>query len=561
VSVTTTGWIGASLLAALLVLVAVAAPASASHDDHGPGTVLLRTGVDGRDRLVVVFPEDTDEDAAIAEVERVADAADLALRNVDAAFNDDPDTVRVRADVDLVERTATFERRLPAERAAVWVEVDGAEVVLLETGRWERGRDLATDGETTLDGTTDVSFTISPGLVAIPLVLVVLLGPLAYLGTRLHARRVAAADGSVADRLHRVRRGVVAVQLGAAVLVLGVLFATGTNDGLAAGLSILLGRALPTGVSMVTGFAGYLVPVLAVVVGSTAAVVPVDRELRGTEQSTREGASDAARMVAVGLLPVTAWLVLLAWAPGGEGWASVIRLLVFLPLVIILGPLVINLAMRTRPLEGAARERILARLDERGLRVRDVRLIDSRGGKVANAAISGVIPQLRYVYVSDHLLEIAEEDELDAILEHEIAHGEGHHVLLKTLAAIGALVVGVGLLIALVLTVLRDAGSGVLVATLVVGMPLVMVTALLVVQGLVSVRLEHRADERAADRVGADAMRRALERVADANQLKRRTGRVWNLLQQHPGVEQRLERLEALDRDGAGEARSVDAER
>jgi Zn-dependent protease with chaperone function len=552
--------IGASVLGALLVLLAVGGPASASHDDHGPGTVLLRTGVDGRDRVTVVFPEDADDDAAIAEVERVADAAGLTLRDVEAVFNDDPDTVRVRADVALVERTGALGRRLPAERAAVWQEVEGVEVVLLQTGRWERGSDVV-DGETALDGTSDVRFSLSPWLVGIPVALVVLLGPLAYAVTRWHGRRVAAVDGPVADRLHRVRRTVVAVQLGAAALVLGVLLATGTSDGLAAGLSILLGRALPTSISVITGFAGYLVPVLAVVVGSTAGVIPVDRELRGTDQSTREGASDAARMMVVMFLPIAVWLVLVAWAPGGEGWAAVVRLLVFLPAVVILGPLVVNLAMRTRPLEGEVRQRILDRLDERGLRVRDVRLIDSRGGKVANAAISGVIPQLRYVYVSDHLLEIAEDDELDAILEHEIAHGEGHHVLLKTVAAFAALLVGGGLLVALLLTVLRDAGSGVLIATLAVGMPLVMVTALLVVQGVVSVRLEYRADERAAERVGADAMRRGLERVAEANQLKRRTGGIWNLLQQHPGVEQRLERLARLDDGAVDEHADVEAAR
>jgi NAD(P)-dependent dehydrogenase (short-subunit alcohol dehydrogenase family) len=67
--------------------------------------------------------------------------------------------------------------------------------------------------------------------------------------------------------------------------------------------------------------------------------------------------------------------------------------------------------------------------------------------------------------------------------------------------------------------------------------------SLLVIQGVIGVRLKRRADDYASATVGADALRRGLEKLAAANATKRRAGRAWNLLTQHPGLDQRIERL------------------
>jgi Zn-dependent protease with chaperone function len=53
-----------------------------------------------------------------------------------------------------------------------------------------------------------------------------------------------------------------------------------------------------------------------------------------------------------------------------------------------------------------------------------------------------------------------------------------------------------------------------------------------------------QADDYAASVVGADEMRRALEKLAEINMMKLRTGRFWNIMSQHPGMEQRIQRLQ-----------------
>lgn len=186
--------------------------------------------------------------------------------------------------------------------------------------------------------------------------------------------------------------------------------------------------------------------------------------------------------------------------------------------------------------------------DDQDLRVRQVRLLDSRGGQIANAMISAILPQLRYVYVTDHLIEILEEEELEAVVAHEIGHGKGHHVLIKlvvvfvTLAGLAALLAAAG---SVLFESLVDV-VGVVPAVL-IGLPLALVVVLVLAHGLVGVALEKRADDYAVDAVGATPLAGALDKLADANKVKRRTGWLWNLLQSHPGMEQRIQRLAERD--------------
>ncbi len=67
----------------------------------------------------------------------------------------------------------------------------------------------------------------------------------------------------------------------------------------------------------------------------------------------------------------------------------------------------------------------------------------------------------------------------------------------------------------------------------------------LLVQGLVGVRLERRADAAAAPArdVGPEHLAAVLDRLGELNDTKRRTGPVWNLLTQHPGLQQRVDAL------------------
>jgi STE24 endopeptidase len=215
----------------------------------------------------------------------------------------------------------------------------------------------------------------------------------------------------------------------------------------------------------------------------------------------------------------------------------------FVALVVLL-PVLMLRGLDAHEPDPALAERLHGLARRQGLRVRGVRVMRARRQKVANAAIMGLLPWLRYIVVTDHLLDTFTDDEVDAVLAHEIGHGRQHHLLIKTGATIG-LAVSMGA---------AGFGIGYLVDTLAPGadpvwllvlMPMLFPVVVVVVHGVLGLRLERRADEYAVDLVGLDPTLRALEKLAEANAARRRTGRVWNLLQQHPGIADRVEHLRA----------------
>lgn len=530
---------------AVLAVLTWAGPAAASHDDLGPGAVVLsdRAGTGGR--VIVVFPPDADERKVIAEVESAAAAAGVTLSDVDAVENTDPDTLRVRGTTPLGIRTAFLQRRIPADRIAPWVDVarDGQLFLRLPPGARPAG--LPDGGaEIPVTGAEDVTYRLSPWVLMAPLLLIVGAAALPYAGLRWYAARVTRRPGAAEDQLHRLRRVSIAVQFAvpvALILALFVLDAITWPDVLLA--EVAPSAQPPAAALSLLGMAGLLVPIVAATAATVLAVLPHDRRLRGTTQSSRAGVAQAVRLLAVMLAPVVVWLVVVTVLPPRSGWVTVGLVVPFLAVVAVAQPFVMNAAMRTRPLDGALRERIIELCRRHGLAIRDARMIDSRGGKVANAAISGVVPPLRYVYLTDHIIEILTADELDAVVAHEIAHGKEHHILIKLvvgLLGIGALFALMMLNDAAVMRWLFDAGMlGVLL-----GFPVALIVVMLLAHGVVGVALEKRADDRAAEAVGAAPLARALDKLADANKAKRRTGWLWNVLQQHPGMEQRIARLE-----------------
>src|SRR5947208_8027930 len=58
----------------------------------------------------------------------------------------------------------------------------------------------------------------------------------------------------------------------------------------------------------------------------------------------------------------------------------------------------------------------------------DLLLWDTHGG-VANAMVAGPLPWVRYVFLSDRLLEGLTPDEVEAVFGHEVGHVRHGHLL------------------------------------------------------------------------------------------------------------------------------------
>jgi Zn-dependent protease with chaperone function len=114
-----------------------------------------------------------------------------------------------------------------------------------------------------------------------------------------------------------------------------------------------------------------------------------------------------------------------------EEWGTVINLLgvVVLGCVFVSMPLLIRAALGLKPLPpGALRDRLLAAADRLGFRCTDILLWSTRGG-MANAMVIGLVPWLRYVVFTDRLIEEFPEDEVEAVLGHEVGHIRHQHMI------------------------------------------------------------------------------------------------------------------------------------
>jgi STE24 endopeptidase len=77
---------------------------------------------------------------------------------------------------------------------------------------------------------------------------------------------------------------------------------------------------------------------------------------------------------------------------------------------------------------GRLRDRLQEMCDRIGLRYRRI-LVWNSGGQVTNAAVTGLLAPVRYIMLSDGLLETMEEEEIEAVFGHEAGHVKHHHIL------------------------------------------------------------------------------------------------------------------------------------
>lgn len=127
-------------------------------------------------------------------------------------------------------------------------------------------------------------------------------------------------------------------------------------------------------------------------------------------------------------------LGLLPWQPvkdflktpfGEIGYISI-----FLVAIAIFGPVFIRKLWNCKPLEpGLYRSSIESVCKKAGLKYSDILKWELFGGTMITAGVMGLIGRFRYILVTPALLNSLNNDELDAVMMHEIGHVQKHHML------------------------------------------------------------------------------------------------------------------------------------
>jgi STE24 endopeptidase len=123
--------------------------------------------------------------------------------------------------------------------------------------------------------------------------------------------------------------------------------------------------------------------------------------------------------------------------------------------VFLFAPLLIARIWKTHRLpSGHLRDELEATCRNLSLTYRDI-LVWESGGMVTNAGVMGLIGPLRYILLSDALLEGMDRRDVEAIFAHEAGHIIHHHIFYAVLFALGTITICVSVIeqLSLVLTV------------------------------------------------------------------------------------------------------------
>ncbi len=98
-------------------------------------------------------------------------------------------------------------------------------------------------------------------------------------------------------------------------------------------------------------------------------------------------------------------------------------------LVFLTAPLVLRHVLHTRPLaDSPLRRRLEAMCKNAGLRYREI-LLWHTDNNTGNAAVMGVVPMVRYILLSDLLLETMNDRQIEAVFAHELGHVAHRHLI------------------------------------------------------------------------------------------------------------------------------------
>lgn len=222
-------------------------------------------------------------------------------------------------------------------------------------------------------------------------------------------------------------------------------------------------------------------------------------------------------------------------------------------------PWLLRVFLGLKPLPaGPLRDHLTATAKRIHFRFSDV-LVWNTGHTVANAMVTGIVPMLRYVVLTDRIIQELSQEEIEGVFGHEVGHIKHHHMTLYTLFLLLSLVMLGGLW-----------SFGVDIATAYLGgnWPWVIgvidhhewflgvvVVYVFLVFGLLSRHCERQADLYGCNVSSREAFIHALEKVADINGMNREKPGFFSSWQ-HWTIGQRVAFLRSLDSDPSLEAKT-----
>jgi Zn-dependent protease with chaperone function len=243
-----------------------------------------------------------------------------------------------------------------------------------------------------------------------------------------------------------------------------------------------------------------------------------------------------------------------------QGYLPAVIALGMIALAFILMPLLLRFFLGLKPLPpGPLRDRLEAAADRLGFRFSNILVWHTRN-LFANAMVTGLVPWVRYIVLTDRLIQELTPDEIEAVFGHEVGHVKHRHLFFYLIFFMTSFIIlsifweGVKSLATqdFIKTTILDTpyyGEEIWEALRTLsswGKLFLLAGYTLLCFGFISRRCERQADLFGAQTVSTDAFISALEKVAAINGIPRNRAGNWLLSWQHPTIAQRVEFLEVM---------------
>lgn len=147
-------------------------------------------------------------------------------------------------------------------------------------------------------------------------------------------------------------------------------------------------------------------------------------------------------LILLPLLGIIAWTETVEWMVQ-QGWAwvtvgtEVLWTVAGCVTIFLFAPVIIRLAWDTSPLpEGDLRDHLMSMCRTHRVRIRELLLWRTYGGMI-NAAVMGFVGPLRFILITDGLLQRMPMHHVEAVMAHEIGHVRKRHMFWLLVSAVG----------------------------------------------------------------------------------------------------------------------------
>ena len=340
-------------------------------------------------------------------------------------------------------------------------------------------------------------------------------------------------------RLYLIKRSVIAFEC---LLLIGYICNVYLLN-----LPLLIGKALEWIPLIYTKHLVGIVPLIAGLMLIRLALHEVEQQVTSSNWRREEYLSVHLKFLLLPVLPLFVYLCLLdliAYIPflADHTYLPIALMMSLICLAYIHAPLLLSLIWRTTPLADTNLRNRLHRLAAQdNIKYKDIVVWQTES--VANAAVAGIAPWSRQIFLTEALLQHFSDDEIEAIVAHEFGHVRYKHILTYLMFLI-VYFLSYAIYYIYIGGPLESIPS---TSSLLPAMGLVFFISLyfVIIFRALSRRFEHQADLYAvALTEKPDALELALVRLAYLNYIPRSVQRLFELFQTHPSIDRRIKFIE-----------------